>query len=197
MSPAVNNGFDAGTSLTTAYGSRALFTFITANGAPGDARGRTAVANGLLTFSSDDEVTGFGFVSYAFNTPIDLSANAGFEFAIRSNDQPGAVILTAIDSVGNESQYQYTVPIPLVNPSTPVTFFVPDFFAIDNSSATPTDLTQVRQLQFAFGGIAGEDLSIDSLQTVSLQSIGAPEPASLGVVALALGVSLRRRRRVA
>ncbi len=179
-----SSGFDAGNTLAASYGSRALFTDILANTAPGDARARTAINGGAFTYSSDTEVTGLGFVVFNFNTPINLTLTPLFQLTLLSNDEIGTFHIQATDSGGTLVDMGYTLPV-VVSGAAPLTLTVPaNFTGVNRASVT--------KLTFYFGGTKGEDLSVDSITAI-------PEPGSLGTVALLSGLAgagllIRRRR---
>ena len=181
------SGFDTGSTLMTSYGSRLLQTDIISNTAPGDARGRTAITagSGAFTYSSDDEVTGFGYVTYAFNTPISLTLTPDFQFTFLSNDALGTFSISVFDATGASGSVSYTLPVVAAG-TAPVVLTVPANVVGVNSAA-------VTKLVFSFGGTKSEDLSVDSIAAVTI-----PEPGSLATVALlgsVVGVGLLARRR--
>ena len=167
-------GFDTGTTLMTSNGTRTIQTDIISNTAPGDARGRTAVLNGAFSFSSDDGVDGYGVLTYAFAAPISLSATPVFLFTFLGNDDTGNLLISETDSAGDVATSSYTLPNLGSGPGSVPLLFPATVAGVNSASIT--------KLAFSFGGTPSEDLSVDSVQAVSV-----PEPGTLGAM---IGLSL-------
>lgn len=178
------SGFSSASTLLTPYGARVLYADILGNTAPGDARARTAVSGGAFTFSSDNEVTGYGLAFYSFSTPISLTATPVFQVTILSNDLLGTLSINEYDTSGNS--VSTTVPLPAMPVSgTPLVLTVP-------TNAVGINYASLNRLEFYFGGTKGEDLSVDGIVAVAV-----PEPGSLALlgVAAAAGTGWLIRRR--
>ena len=183
-------GFDTGSTLMngtfgTTSGNRLLQTDIVSNTAPGDARGRSAITtgSGTLTYSSDDEVTAFGYVTYSFASPISLTLAPAFQFTFLSNDAAGSFTVGLTDTNGVSTTATYTLPVVIAG--APLVLTVP-------ANVLGVNTASVSKLVFSFGGTKSEDLSVGSISAV-------PEPGSLGAALVLGGLAgagwLARRRR--
>ena len=167
---------DSGTVALNANTSRTLYTYNNSNDEPGFSDSKAVVFNNAFLYSSDDDVSGLGYIGYSFATPEDFTGNTDFAINLLTNDVVGILDIVGLDGHGNRSDTFATLPAT----TSLTTVNVNNVFVGD-------DITDIVTVYVIMGGARGEDLSLGSV-------VAAPEPASM--VALgAAGLCLLRRRR--